>query len=184
MHDEPGQGIAAGWLVGHNAATDRVSIAGYFTGAEASELLGIICLLQYLWHKWTVDGEALYNAIVIRIDSKNAMHHVFRREPPLYEDGRYLLPAISLAMYLVKRFTDAGMRVTPEHVSSKHNSAHAIAKNEQARRRRTDQWSAAYDVWPEFLPVVWQNVFRHVSTNQVEKECIYDEIDMDVFLAI
>ena len=184
LEGEIGQGIAAGWLAGHANATGRASISGVFAGAEIAELLGIICVLQYLWNKWRVDGEVLYNVIVIRIDSKNAIQHVFRRERPVYEEGRYLLPAISLAMYLVKRFSDAGVRVTPEHVSSKHNSAHAIAKNEQARRRRIDQWSAAYDVWPEFLPVVWQNVFRNVSVNQVAKKCIYDEIDVDVLMSI
>jgi hypothetical protein len=181
LANETGQGIAAGWIAGHANATDRASLYGVFAGAEVAELLGIIGVLQYLWHKWGVDGEALYNVIVIRIDSKNAIQHVFRREPPLYEEGRYLLPAISLAAYLVKRFTDAGMTVTPKHVASKYNSAHSIAKNEQARRRRIDRWSAACDVWPVFLPVEWQSVFRNVSDNQVAKQCIYDEIDVDVF---
>ena len=145
-------------------------------------MLGIISVLQYLWIQRSPETE--YNAILIRIDSQNAIYHVFQHGVPIMDTGMYLLPAISLARYLVQRFSKIGINVSPKYIPSKQNCAHCIAKNEQARRRRNDRWSVAYDVWPQFLPVVWQNVFRNVSSNQVAQECMSDDIDCDVYKSI
>ena len=86
----------------------------------------------------------------MRIDSKNAMRHVFGDEPVLDDEARDLLPAISLAKYLVKKFTECGSRVCHKYVPSKENLAHCIAKNEQIRRRRIDHWCHDFDVWPHY----------------------------------
>ena len=180
LDGEIGEGIAAGWIVGHNEATGRVSIRGRYTGAEVSELLGIICTLGHLWYKRKTDAVMQYNTIIIRIDSTNAIHHVFRDESPLDLEGAYLLPAISLAKYLVRKFHGVGVRICPRYIKSKLNSAHCIAKNEQSRRRRDDRWSAHFDVWPAIIPVVWRTVFDDVSSNQIAQQCIYDEIHPDV----
>ena len=72
--DHVGAGIAAGWIAGDDDATNRVSLAGVYAGAEISELLGIIGVLQYLYTKCMVDELPTYDTILLRIHSKNAEH--------------------------------------------------------------------------------------------------------------
>ena len=182
--DRKGSGIAAGWIAGGNVGTDRVSLAGVWAGAEISELLGIVGALQYLWSIFSIDEPAAYDTILLRIDSKNAANHVFLDDPPVHESGRYLLPAISLAKFLVCRFADQGIKVCSTHIASASNPADRIASHEQRRRRAEDHWDPMCDVWPSFLPAVWQNVFKDVSTNQVSHSVLHDDIDADVFMTI
>ena len=172
---EPGEGIAAGWVAGDDDATDRVSMNGFYSGAEISELLGIIGAAQHLWKRWTPEAE--YDIILFRIDSKNAIDHVFELRDPALDTGRYLLPAIKLARALVDRFKKMNIPVYAKHVPSNLNCAHCIAKDEQSRRRKNDRWDTAQNVWPEFLPDVWKNVLRQVSINQRQGACIHEEID-------
>ena len=120
----------------------------------------------------------------MRIDSKNAMRHVFGDEAVLDDEARYLLPAISLSKYLVQKLNQLGIRVSQKYVPSKENQAHCITKKEQTRRRRIDHWCPVDDVWPEYMPAVWRNVFDAVSANQVGKRCIHNEIDVDVFATL
>ena len=184
--DAMGAGIAAGCIAGSDDATCRVSFAGVFAGAEIAELLGIILLLQYLYTKFQADTlngrSAKFETILIRIDSQNAQDHVFNSQRPAMDSGKYLLPAISLAKRLVARFTDAGIWVCPRHTSSKNNPAHRIAKHEQEARRRV-RWGPP-DVWPDFMPAVWQNVLIDVAKNQAARVLHIDDIDVDVLMTL
>ena len=180
-----GCGIAAGWIAGDDDATGRVSLAGSFAGPEISELLGIIGALQYLWDTYTNPkvGAWQYEQVVLCIDSQNAQGHVFLPDAPTYESGKYLVPAITLAKRLVSRSMHAGIYVCARHVPSRFNLAHRIAKHEQ-EQRRNDSWSPSHDVWPEFMPEQWKQVFRDVAKNQAASMVVVDELGHEVLMTI
>ena len=143
---------------------------------------------HYLYTKYLSDTRngvlPTYDTILLRIDSQNAEDHVFSEKPPLFDSGKYLLPAISLAKRLVARFTTAGIRVCPRHIASKDNIAHRIAKHEQEMRRTVDHWDSMCDVWPDFMPSVWQNVFLDVAKNQAAYAALVEDIDVDVLMTL
>ena len=93
-----GFGIAAGWSFQGMYFADRASLAGPFQGSEASELLGIVGALAHVLSLGIV-----FTDLTLRVDSQNAIDHVFHCKEPSTPAGRLLYPAILLARLLVSR---------------------------------------------------------------------------------
>ena len=146
----------------------RASVAGPFTGSEASELLGIVGGLAHgLQHAQNI------SQIVFCLDSQNSLDHVFRRIAPVHEDGRQLWPGISLARMLADRLERLGVTVGYEKVPRNDNLAHCIAKREQ-RRRYDRGWVSSDNWWPECMDSKWLGVFGMIATNRRWGRADYD----------
>ena len=93
------QGFAAGCLIAgvDNASRASLALPG-MTGAEVSELLGIIFGLMKCFQ-----FRHSYTMFVLMVDSKNAIKHVFGMLDPVGRRGQDLWPAIALARLLVCR---------------------------------------------------------------------------------
>ena len=155
-----GQGIAGGWLFEGLYLSGRASLASQFTGAEASELLGIVGALLGAF-----DMAPYYNEIVCCIDSQNAVDHVFGYKQPVYTDGWDLMPAIQLCRMLFTRLRLARCRVVSGRSIPKNiHLPHQIAHHEQRRRYDRD-WLAADDVYHP-IPVCFMEVFKLVARNR------------------
>ena len=151
-------GIAGAWKFGCGFVSDRASLASSMNGSEASELLGIVGgMMSIYWHREE------YDFCILRVDSRNAIEHVFRDLTPASDDGRDLLPGIFLARDLVRKLRAFGKRVECMKVHRKRNPAHHVALSE-VRIRRENEWLKRDDVWP--LPEKFKEVFRAMARNR------------------
>ena len=147
-------------MLGEVSLSMRASLAlPGMTGAESSELLGIVLGLWVCYQ-----SRYVHSRFVLLVDSADAINHVFERQDPTGEDGWDLYPAIMLARVLVSHLSDLGIHVSFEKVASSRNLAHFIASS-GIRHRRRDHWSSSEDEWPEVLPRVFQDVWRDVAKN-------------------
>ena len=152
------QGIAAGWIFAGKYLSGRASLAGYFTGSMASELLGICGGLAAAT---TLANDQV--SFVFYIDAQGALDQVFGGAEP-GRDGLHNVPALKLARMLLHHL----MAISPVQyfkVASHANYAHCIAKHEQRRRLTQDNWLSCCDVWPADMDDSWQSVFRLVASN-------------------
>ena len=136
----------------------RASLAGYFTGSMASELLGICGGLAAAT---TLANDQV--SFVFYIDGQGALDQVFGGAEP-GRDGLHNVPALKLARMLLHHL----MAISPVQsfkVASHANYAHCIAKHEQRRHLTQDNWLSCCDVWPADMDDSWQSVFRLVASN-------------------
>ena len=155
------QGIAAACLIAGVYSASRASLAlPGMTGAEASELLGIILGLMICFQY-----RHSSSMFVLMVDSNNAIKHVFEKTDPVDRSGQDLWPAIALARLIVCRLEDMNIRVSWEKVSSRQNLAHHLALAE-LRYRRERGWRPFDDSWLPPLCEAFQEVFQSVATNR------------------
>ena len=129
-------------------------------GSEAAELLAIVGgMLAIAAHRRD------YGCFVLRIDSQNAINHVFERIDPTTRDGRDLIPGISRARALYQKLQDLNVQVRYAKVPSKENLAHHVAKAEQEYRLRTG-WGTSEDRWPPDIPTSFREVFELIARNR------------------
>ena len=158
-HDR--RGVAAGCLASELGLAVRASLALLgMTGAESSELLGIVLGLRVCYQ-----SRHMHSRFVLLVDSANGLRHVFHEQDPTDTDGWDLYPAIVLARNFVSLLGDLNIQVSAEMVESRRNLAHLIARSEMLYRRRGG-WMPLQECWPEALPRVFQDVWRDVARNR------------------
>ena len=139
-------GIAAAWLYRGEYYNNYASIAGFFKGSEAAEILGITgALLSVLRFA------SKFKRYVFWIDSANAIQHIFGNQQVSSAAGEVLLPGIMLCRYLHGRLADLGIRIQHRKVHRKENLAHRLAYAEQRRRLKAG-WRRDEDFAPEYMP--------------------------------
>ena len=153
-------GIAAGWSFQKLYFADRASLSGTFQGSEASELLGIVGALAYI-----LSLRITFIDLTVCTDSQRAYDHVFECQEPSSIAGRKLYPAIRLARALISNLRGKGIHLKYQKNPREVNFAHGIAKDAQRRRFNTD-WLSGDNVWPGYMDIAWQDVFRNVAHNQ------------------
>ena len=168
------EGIGGAWVFGSGYYADRASLRLEATGSEMSELLGILGALMEIAARVHVSG-----CFVLRIDSVNAMEHVFEEREPTTPEGKDLLPGIRLARAVYAKLVGWGVQILHEKVSRKQNPAHHVAKAE-LKYRRGRGWRAADDRWPACMPAEFRRVFGVMAANRrrgggsqgVPEECL------------
>ena len=155
------RGIAAGCLAIGVSLTMRASLAlPGITGAESSELLGIVLGL------WVCCQSCrMHSRFVLLVDRANGLKYVFQNQDPSEADGWDLWPAIVLARKLVSLLRELNIQVSAEKVVSRQNLAHHIAKSEM-RYRRDRGWRPHEERWPEALPYVFREVWHEVARSR------------------
>ena len=130
------------------------------TGAESSELLGIVLGLWVCYQ-----SRRMHSRFVLLVDSANGLKHVFQDQDPTDTDGWDLWPAIALARNLVSLLRELNIQASAEKVVSRKNLAHHIAKSEmQYRRGRGRKPNEEY--WPEPLPHAFHEGWDHVASSR------------------
>ncbi len=162
------QGIVGGWVFVGQYLSGRASVAGAFTGSEASELLSIVGGVAH-----AAQVARNFAEIVCCVDSQNAYDHVFERKAPVCMDGKDLGPGITLARMLVDRLQRRGVSVVYRKIAREDNFAHSIAKHEQ-RRRYDGGWVSSDNWWPDCMDRKWLDVFRMVARNRQSVRKEYD----------
>ena len=155
------QGIAAGSLIAGLCSASRASLAlPGMTGAESSELLGIVLGL------WVCCQSCrMHSRFVLLVDSANGLKHVFQDQAPSDADGWDLWPAIVLARKLVSLLRELNIQVSAVKVESRKNLAHHIAKSEM-QYRRDRSWGDLEERWPEGIPCVFREVWYDVARSR------------------
>jgi len=155
------RGDAAGCLAPELFLAVRASLAlPGMTGAESSELLGIVLGLWVCYQ-----SRHMHSRFVLLVDSANGLRHVFHEQDPTDTDGWDLYPAIVLARNFVSLLGDLNIQVSAEKVASRKNLAHHIAKSEMLYRREGG-WVPHEDCWPAALPRVFQDVWHDVARSR------------------
>ena len=154
-----GEGIAAAKVFGTRYRSNRASLALRMTGSETADILrmvGGMCMIA--------EHRDEYGSFVLRIDSQNAIDHIFERIDPSTPAGRDLWPGIKLARALYDRLRDLNVDVQYAKVPSKQNLAHHVAKAEQ-EYRLAGNWLAAQNRWP--LPKSFREVFKLMERHRI-----------------
>ena len=105
----------------------------------------------------------LFRICVFRIDSVNAIGHVFG-DGTVTREGEHLWPGILLCRSLRRRLTELGIEGQALWIPSAENPAHKIAYAEQKRRCRGD-WHCIQDYAPVYFARDHLNVFQDIASN-------------------
>ena len=112
--------MASAWVGRFFRASGHVSIAGFYLGAEVSELGALLGV--------ALDAKASgAPAVILREDNVNCLRHVSGKQP-VQSDGWRLYHAILLVRAVLKHVEDVGCRVYLVHVGQQAESCTFLGK--------------------------------------------------------